>query len=248
MVSSVMPRACTPPDTVVYAIGDVHGCLERLRDLERWIREDAARRTASRRMIVHLGDYVDRGPDSAGVVRHLIERPLAGYETVHLMGNHERMLLDFLDDPAGGATWLANGGVAALASWDVAADRYAARDRAALEELAAAFARRLPAAERRFLEGLRLTHREGGYLFVHAGIRPGVPLDAQIPDDLLWIRGEFLRSNNDHGAVVVHGHTPVEEAEILPNRINVDTGAVYGGTLTAAVLEGELVSLLQARA
>jgi serine/threonine protein phosphatase 1 len=242
------PKPPMPPGTVVYAVGDVHGCLAELRELEGFVREDAARRDASRRVIVYLGDYVDRGPDSAGVVRHLLERPPPGFEAVHLMGNHERMMLDFLADPADGAGWLANGGVATLASYGIAFDRWAPRYAESLGAAAAALARALPPAERRFLETLRLTHREGGALFVHAGIRPGVALADQDEEDLLSIRGEFLNSDADHGAVVVHGHTPTEAPEFRRNRVGIDTGACYGRALTALGMDSAGLRVLQARA
>ena len=245
---AVTPDPKIPSGTVAYAIGDIHGCLDKLRALEAFIREDAARRGSSRRVVVYLGDYVDRGPDSAGVLSHLIERSLAGFEPVHLMGNHERMMLDFLATPEEGAIWFANGGVATLASYGVEVDRLAARDRRALAEAAARLERVLPGEHRRFLEGLRLHHREGGALFVHAGIRPGVPLETQVEDDLLWIRGAFLNSDEEHGAVVVHGHTPTDAPELLANRFGIDTGACYGGALTAVGMEGSDWRVLQARA
>lgn len=247
-MAAVAPDPRIPQGSVVYAIGDIHGCLDQLRELEGFIREDAARRAASRRALVYLGDYVDRGPDSAGVIDHLIARPVPGFEIVHLMGNHERMMLDFLAVPADGAVWLANGGIETLASYGVEIDRWATRDRDALAAAAAQLDQALPDAHRRFLETLRLHHREGGALFVHAGIRPGVPLEAQAEDDLLWIRGAFLNSDGDHGAVVVHGHTPTERPELLANRIGIDTGACYGGALTAVGMDPGGCRVLQARA
>jgi diadenosine tetraphosphatase ApaH/serine/threonine PP2A family protein phosphatase len=176
---------------------------------------------------VHVGDYVDRGPDSAGVVRHLL-RGFPGAEVVNLMGNHEHMMLDALDAGDRGAFdhWMQNGGRASLRSWDV--PNGTARHR--LGEL-------IPAEHKRFLRGLAPHHREGGYLFVHAGIRPGVPIEGQSTIDLMWIREPFLSWGGDHGAVVVHGHTPMEGPVVKSNRIGIDTGAVLGGPLTCAVLE-----------
>ena len=242
------PDPRIPPGTVAYAIGDVHGCLGPLRELEDFIREDAARSQATRRVVVYLGDYVDRGPDSLGVVEHLIARPLAGFEAVHLMGNHERMMLDFLLQPQAGQVWLANGGTQTLASWGVEIDFGAARDAGAMALAAEQLHRRVTAAQRRFLEGLRLSHREGGALFVHAGIRPGVPLEAQDEEDLLWIRGAFLNAGDDHGFVVIHGHTPTEKPVLRANRIGIDTGACYGGALTAVGMDSAGVRVLRARA
>lgn len=224
----------TPAGTRVYAVGDVHGRTDLLDRLHRMILDDAREAPESRKVVVYLGDYVDRGPDSAGVVDRLLADPLPGFESVHLKGNHEDFLLRFLDDPSIGSLWQMNGGAATLASYGVnGVERDSARS------LSEAFRDRLPAAHRRFFEGLRLMHREGDYVFVHAGVRPGAPLDAQSEDDLLWIREPFLGSAEDRGFVVVHGHTPVEWPELLFNRINVDTGAVWTGRLTAIVLHGD---------
>ena len=242
------PDPRIPPDTVAYAIGDVHGCLGPLRELEEFIREDATRSAATRRVVVYLGDYVDRGPDSLGVVEHLIGHPLAGFESVHLMGNHERMMLDFLLQPEAGQIWLANGGTQTLMSWGVELDLGAARDAGTMSLAAEQLNRRVTPAQRRFLEGLRLSHREGGALFVHAGIRPGVPLEAQEEEDLLWIRGAFLNARDDHGVVVIHGHTPTERPVLRANRIGIDTGACYGGELTAVGMDSTGVRVLRARA
>jgi serine/threonine protein phosphatase 1 len=233
-----------PDDTVVYAIGDVHGCVDALDALHEAIVTDAAGRAARRRVLVWLGDYVDRGPDSQRVIDRLLAPP-AGFETVALLGNHEKFLLDFLDDPTIGPHWMMNGGAATLASYDIAimdgcyfrADRWHALSRALRDAL--------PASHRRFLDRLRLSHREGDYLFVHAGIRPGLTLDEQDPDDLLWIRGEFLFSELDHGAVIVHGHTISDRPQVRPNRIGIDTGAFVSGRLTALALEGTRRDILQ---
>lgn len=236
--------ASVPASTVVYAIGDVHGNSDLLVALHESIVEDAARRSATRRVIVHLGDYVDRGPDSRGVIDRLLSPP-AGFESIALRGNHEQLLLDFLDDPSTGPDWMMNGGAATLASYGIAmmdgcyfrADRW--------DALSTALRDALPSSHRRFLDGLPLTHREGDYLFVHAGIRPGVPLTAQDSEDLIWIRGEFLFSAEDHGAIVVHGHTISEQVQIRSNRIGIDTGAFHTGCLTALVLDGTDRALLQ---
>ncbi len=234
---SSRPAAAVPPDTRVYAVGDVHGCATLLARLHELIRADAAAAPERRRVVVYLGDYVDRGPDSAGVVDMLIAGPGEGFEAVHLKGNHEDFLLRFLADPSIGGLWLMNGGGATLASYGVDGDGGA--------DLRRAFLHALPKTHRAFYEGLRLWHREGTYLFVHAGIRPGRPVESQLAEDLLWIREPFLLSRADHGCVVVHGHTPVGAPEILDNRINVDTGAVWSGRLTALVLYGAERSFLQ---
>ncbi len=237
------PRACAPDDTRIYAVGDVHGCAGLLEQLQDAIRRDADSAAESRKIVVYLGDYVDRGPDSAGVLSILIDRPLDGIEQVCLKGNHEDFLLRFLEDPGICDLWLMNGGRATLRSYGLSVERAGAEDAAAA--LSDAFRARLPDAHLRFLQDLRLSHRAGGYLFVHAGIRPGVDLSQQTADDLLWIRDPFLRSSYDHGCVVVHGHTPVEAPEVCFNRINIDTGAVWSGCLTALVMHGDRRSFLR---
>jgi serine/threonine protein phosphatase 1 len=226
-----------PDKTAVYAIGDIHGRDDLLAELRRLIEIDAGARGMDRRVIVHVGDYVDRGPHSRTVLDQLIGAPLAGFQSVHLKGNHEDMMLRFLADPGEGALWLLNGGDATLQSYGIAADTPVLRG-PALGKLHRALIRRLPRAHLAFLEGLALDHREGDYLFVHAGIRPGLALDRQAPEDQLWIREPFLGWTGDHGVVVVHGHTPAPEPEIRANRIGIDTGAFYSGRLTCVVLEG----------
>ena len=226
-----------PDDTVVYTVGDIHGCLTLLLSLQRQIADDMARRDASRRVVVYLGDYIDRGPDSRGVIEHLARNPLPGCESVHLMGNHDRWLLDFLEDPDCGQPWLMNGARATFASYGVAnvpGENLNVRLHGLRDRLAEA----LPAHHRVFFEGLRYAHAEGDYFFAHAGVRPEVPLEEQDPQDLLWIREDFLYSDEDLGKVVVHGHTPVHTPEEHPNRIAVDTGAFMSGRLTAVALEG----------
>ncbi len=227
-----------PEGTRVYAVGDVHGCAGLLDRLHGLIRDDASGAPESRKVVIYLGDYVDRGADSAGVIDRLLAEPLPGFEVVYLKGNHEDFMLRFLENPSVGALWLMNGGGATLASYGVTETR-PGRLPGREDGLSEAFRARLPTAHLNFLEGLRLTHREGDFVFVHAGIRPGVPLDDQTQDDLLWIREPFLGSLADRGFVVVHGHTPVDSPELLFNRINVDTGAVWTGRLTAVVLHAE---------
>lgn len=230
-------RASTPEGTVVYAVGDVHGYLNLLQRVEAQIRSDMASRRAERTVVVYLGDYVDRGPASKGVVEHLMTAPLPDCEIVHLSGNHEQWMLQFLSDASVGRAWMRNGGQETLHSYGVSVSPGA--DDAAMEAAQAAFAKALPASHRRFLEAMPLSHREGDYFFAHAGVRPGVPLEEQTPQCLTWIREEFLYSSADFGAVVVHGHTPSHTPEEHPNRIAIDTGAFMSGILTAVVLDGE---------
>ena len=226
-----------PPGHRVYAIGDVHGCDDKLASLHALVANDLAARPVAAPLLLHLGDYIDRGPDSAGVIARLCGGgPLPGVPMVNLIGNHERSMLDALAGERAAITdWRFHGGREALASWGIDPDSEPA-------EWAAA----IPAAHRGFVEGLALSHRVGGYLFVHAGIRPGVPLEAQSPDDLIRIRHAFLKAEADFGLVVVHGHSPTRGPVLRPNRIGIDTGAVYGRELTCLVLEADRLAFLQA--
>jgi serine/threonine protein phosphatase 1 len=221
----------------VYAIGDIHGCLAELRQLHAAIATDLALRPPVSAVMVHLGDYIDFGPDSAGVLTLLAAGPpINGLATVNLMGDHERTALDALSGDGAAATdWLHTGGQAAIDSWGIAAN--VPRDE---------WRARVPAAHVAFMQGLALDHREGDYLFVHAGIRPGVRLDRQVEDDLLSIRHSFLASEQDFGAVVVHGHTASPTPTMKPNRIGLDTGAGSGGKLTCAVFEDDGVAFMSA--
>lgn len=240
------PRpASTPAGTRIYAIGDIHGRLDLLLGLHESIAVDAARSIAPRRVLVYIGDYIDRGPDSAGVIDLLLDRPLPGFETVHLLGNHEDTLLQFPDDMTVGPSWLTYGGVQTLASYFIDVLPGSWRDERELRRLQGEVRRRVPRRHVEFMRKLPLTHIEGDYLFVHAGIRPGIPLERQQRDDLLWIRDEFLYSTKDHGKIVVHGHTISEAPDQQPNRIGIDTGAFHTDRLTCLVLDGASRSFLQ---
>jgi serine/threonine protein phosphatase 1 len=224
-----------PAGRRIYAVGDVHGCDRKLRAIHAAIAADFTARPISHATLLHIGDYIDRGPDSARVVARILRRvPAPGLKTVHLMGNHEHMMLSALSDPGMAALWLHNGGDAALRSWKVI-------PATPPEEWAAL----IPAAHLSFIAGLPLRHEAGSYLFVHAGIRPGVPLPDQSEHDLLWIREPFLSSTLPFGAVVVHGHTPGPDPVVRANRVGIDTGAVAGGPLTCAVFEADRLGFIQ---
>ena len=171
---------------------------------------------------IYVGDYIDRGPQSREVVEWLLETPPLTERRICLSGNHEVMLLDALTDPVALHHWLRNGAGATLASYGLAASEV----------------RALPPKHLDFFENLEVAASIGSYLFVHAGIRPGLALAEQDEEDLVWIREPFLSSEVDHGMIVVHGHTPVDVPDVQANRINIDTGAVFSGTLTCLVLEG----------
>ncbi len=237
MVTSSLAPASLPAGSRIYAIGDVHGCRDQLADMHAQIAADLAARPVADALVLHLGDYVDRGPDSAGVVEMLrAGAPVPGARALQLMGNHEALMLAALaGDRRAAQVWLENGGVAALASWKVPP-----------RTDPAAWAGLIPPAALAWLRGLARSHQAGGYLFVHAGIRPGIAIAAQDPDDLIWIREPFLSWTEPHEKVVVHGHTPVRAPAIRPNRIGIDTGAVLGGMLTCAVLEADRLGFLTA--
>ena len=238
--------AALPDGLRVYAIGDVHGCLGKLERLLADIESDLNTRAPSDHRIIYCGDYVDRGPDTSGVIELLIRTTKDDDRVTCLYGNHEDEFLGFLSDPRYWAdVWLQYGGVETLASYGVNASDFLGLS-ADLDALRDAFEAALPAEHAAFLEGLPRSAHLGDFFFAHAGIRPGVELDAQDDNDLIWIRSEFLFDERDHGAVIVHGHTPHRAVEVKRNRINIDTGAVFGRDLTCLVIEGTDIRFLEA--
>ena len=230
------------PGRRIYAIGDVHGQRERLERVHASIRADLAARPVAEPVVVHLGDVIDRGPDSAGCVELLCRgAPVPGAATVNLLGNHEWMMLKALEPDSHDDIdrWLDNGGDRSLASWGL-------RSSMTPREWMAG----IPSRHLVFLQSLLLFWEAGEYLFVHAGVRPGTPMAAQRETDLLWIREAFLRWEGvmlpeAPRRVVVHGHTPEAEPVVKANRIGLDTGAGKGGPLSCAVLEGDGLGLFQ---
>lgn len=233
---------------MVWAVGDVHGRLDLLAPLIEAILTDLESSTAQRRVVVMLGDYVDRGPASRGVIDLLCDlSERADIETHFLRGNHEDRFEAFLSQPEVGPGWCDYGGREALASYGVPvpALRSAAEDwETACAEINAA----LPDRHRRFLAGLTYAFALGDYFFAHAGARPGTDLALQEPEDLMWIRSEFLQGAAPFDKLVVHGHTPVDQVHADHRRIGIDTGAYATGVLTGLRLEGARRDLLQARA
>ncbi|MBI4366016.1 MAG: serine/threonine protein phosphatase [Deltaproteobacteria bacterium] len=217
----------------IYAIGDVHGRLDLLDRVIAAIHRDVETR-GSDALTVTLGDYIDRGPASRGVLDRLVGNPFPT-DYVALKGNHELLLETFLADPSVGQHWRRLGGLETLQSYGVPLRGMllGKNYQDAADRLRAA----LPAEHVGFLRSLKTSFSHGKYFLCHAGVRPGAPLDRQETDDLLWIRDEFLSSKKDFGKIVVHGHTPVEAPEVLPNRINIDTGAFATGRLTCVVLD-----------
>ena len=226
-----------PPGHAVYAIGDIHGRADLLDALLARVSADADRHPADfARTLVFLGDYIDRGTASRSVVDRLLSDPLPGFATVRLLGNHEEALLDFVEDRAGGMDWLGYGGLETLVSYGVPL-RALPGDPGGESELRRALAAALPSEHLAFYRGCALHHAVGDYVFVHAGVRPGVPLERQHRRDLLWIRDDFLRVRDPlPGKVVVHGHTICDLPQDRGHRINVDTGAFASGRLTCLVL------------
>jgi serine/threonine protein phosphatase 1 len=219
-----------------YVIGDVHGRLDLLNRLLGQIHAEIAERPAKKILLVFLGDLVDRGPSSAQVVERLRTYHADGVRTVFLLGNHEEVLLRILDgDTSLISSWLQFGGAECLRSYGVDPRQIQAGDEKVVTILRLA----VPAKHVEFLKSFGDTCRFGDYLFVHAGIRPGVVLDQQVQSDLRWIREPFLFDDTNHGCVVVHGHTISAEIEERPNRIGIDTGAYRTGVLTALAIEGE---------
>lgn len=229
--------ARVPQGMRIYAIGDIHGRLDLLDQLLTQIARDAASAPDLLKYMVFLGDYVDRGPESRGVIEWLASGPPPGFGAIHLRGNHEATMLAFLTDIRMGQGWLTYGGDATLASYGLPAPAEDAPDEHLLQTQHR-LATTLPPHHRAFLTGLRTSVTIGDYHFVHAGVRPGIPLDRQSGEDCIWIRKEFLESRANHGKIVVHGHTIALEPEIRTNRIGIDTGAFATNRLTALVLEG----------
>jgi len=236
------PLARTPDDTVIYAIGDIHGRCDLLEKIQRSISGHIRLYPAGRKVIVYLGDYLDRGINSRRVVDMVREwRPVdcSAAEIVTLKGNHEDLALRYLDGEIdAGRHWFDFDGLDGLDHYGVDSNDRSARDDETMKIMRNRFAAALPDEHLKFLLGLKTSHREGDYLFVHAGIRPGVALDEQSDSDMMWIRDLFLESDNNHGVTVVHGHTIANKPQIRHNRIGIDTGAYASGILTCLMLEG----------
>ncbi len=234
-----------PDDTVVWAIGDVHGRRDLLEPLVAELLADLSRSPARRKVVVFLGDYVDRGPESCGVIELLACLPGAHpFEFHFLRGNHEDRMEAFLTDPSVGPSWCDYGGREALLSYGI--DAPVRRDD--LEGWAItsqALNRAMKEAHKTFLANQEMSLGIGDYFFTHAGAKPGVPLESQSKHDLMWVRQLFLDDPRPFDRVVVHGHTPTEKVHIDHRRIGVDTGAYATGVLTALRLEGESRWLLQ---
>jgi len=231
----------------IYAIGDIHGCLAELEAMQARIAADLAAHPHPKPLVIYLGDYMDRGPDCRGVLENLMQASTAALPARFLYGNHDSYPKLFLNDPLGmhGCRyhWLepVMGGQITLESygaWGATPEK--------AEAFRDAFADVYPQAHYDWVEGCERSIHIGGYYFAHAGVDPERPLDDQLEYDLMWIRQPFLKFKGDFGAIVVHGHTPVDEVENHGNRIGVDTGAVFGRKLSCLVLEDDVQELLEA--
>jgi calcineurin-like phosphoesterase family protein len=232
--SSPVREPRVPDGIRVYAIGDIHGRADLIDQVFRRIDADLAAVPVRRAIHVLLGDYIDRGPGSREVLDRLIGRG-RNHETVCLKGNHEMFVTEFLGNPQSLDEWRRYGGLETLMSYGLAPSmKGGAAEQAGL---AAALERALPDEHRAFLASLRPCFTCGDFFFVHAGVRPRVPLERQDEHDLLWIREDFLLHEDDFEKIVVHGHTPVSQPDIRANRINIDTGAYATGQLTCLAIE-----------
>src|SRR5271166_2753558 len=236
MMSGVHPKPRLPDGICIYAVSDIHGCADQLTKVFAAIDHHLSRVQPKRPMHVFLGDYIDRGPASSQVIDMLIERG-RHYETVFLKGNHEAMLVELLRDQAVFPTFKQYGGLQTLLSYGLVPS--VNPDREEQQALIEALAQKIPHPHRRFLDNLRPKFSCGDFLFVHAGVRPGIPLSQQKEEHLLWIRDEFLSSDKSFGKFIVHGHTPVSKPDIRSNRINIDTGAYATGILTLLTIQGD---------
>lgn len=256
-----------PVGTVAYAVGDIHGRADLLRQLLERIAADAALRPAHRRVVIFLGDYTGRGPDSRTVLDILSTDGLDGFETIALKGNQEDVVLRYLDgDLSWGRKWFGRGGgLAVLRSYGINAPSQTEWSLDDLADLRRRLIEALSGPHLDFLRGLRPCHREGDYLFVHAGLRLGVPLDRQTPEDMIWggldperiiggmsdrdieaCRQAFIDSPDDFGAVIVYGHIILPAVDMAKNRIGIDTGAYRTGVLSCLVLDGTSRQIIQA--
>jgi serine/threonine protein phosphatase 1 len=227
-----------PEGVRIYAFGDIHGRADLLKQMFTEIDADLARSPVSRSIEVYLGDYIDRGPYSSHTLDLLAERG-QDRDAVFLKGNHEAYFLEVLRDPNKVDSWRQFGGLQTLMSYGVQPSLNP--DAAERIELIRRLNEVVPATHLNFLRALKPSFVCGDFFFVHAGVRPGIPLSEQQESDLLWIRNDFLDSDADFGKFIVHGHTPVREPDVRPNRVNIDTGAYATGNLTLLRIEGSSI-------
>ncbi|MGE7370630.1 metallophosphoesterase family protein [Neorhizobium sp. NPDC001467] len=226
-------------DYPLYAIGDVHGCLDQLLDAERRIRADA-RQYEKQGLTILLGDYVDRGPRSAAVLEHLARPADKTLKRVPLCGNHDDVFLQFLRNPGQIDKWLEFGGRQTLLSYGMDAEHLVSRSGGDATLMRTMLREIVPAHHVEFLESLPVLLEVGDYVFVHAGLRPEIPMEEQRDEDLMWIRQPFLSKGPMLPKIVIHGHTPVDKPQFMAGRIGIDTGAYYSGHLAVLkIIDGK---------
>ena len=241
--TALPPVADLPTNTRVYCIGDIHGRVDLLLELTIKIQQDSEN-FSGQKVIVYLGDFIDRGINSKEVIELLIENKQPDVEYIYLRGNHEQTMLDFLQEDSVGRSWLTYGGQATLASYGVAISKIPTKKEDFIE-IQRQLRNNLPDNHFQFLVKTQYSYSLGSYFFVHAGINPRYPLTKQNPEDMLWIRDDFTHVSKPFEKIIVHGHTVTREAELLPNRIGIDTGAYASGILTCLVLEDNTQRLIQ---
>jgi len=239
-------QAAIPTGMRIYAIGDVHGYLRLLTSIRHKIASDLDTNPIDQYRIIFLGDYIDRGPDSAGCVQYLLDLCAEDKHVICLKGNHENKLEQFLESPLELAeSFFTYGGIECTQSYGVEMSKYKYTDKDTLK-ICTELRKSIPPDHQLFYSNLAMSVTFGDYFFVHAGIRPGVPLTEQSESDLMWIRSEFISNTSLYDKVIIHGHTPAHPIEILPNRINADTCAYDTGILSCVVLESTSYRVIEA--
>lgn len=237
-------NARVPSGDRIYAIGDIHGRVDLLERLHAKIARDAQTAApGTRKTIIYLGDYVDRGLNTKELLDYLLDNPLPGFAPVYLKGNHDEYFANFLESSADGVPWLKYGGDATVYSYGVRIAEDVPPE-LRLDHVRDRLLETVPQRHMAFLTHLKLAWTVGDFLFVHAGVRPDRPWDQQLSEDLLWIREEFLESDREFGKIVVHGHSVSSAPDVRENRIGIDTGACFSNVLTCLVLEEDIKRFL----
>ena len=235
-----------PSGLRIYCIGDVHGREDLLQQVHDNILDDVSDYTG-RKIVIYLGDYIDRGERSKQVIELLLSHPLSDFESIHLRGNHEQSLLDFLIEPDIGQAWFKYGGLQTLVSYGIRYNKIPTSTKD-MQELQTELKERLPDSHLEFLKKTLIFHSFGSYYFVHAGVNPRLSLEQQQPDDQLWIREDFIHHTKAYEKIIIHGHTITDEPDFQHNRIGLDTGAYQSGKLSCLVLENDSQRILQTNA
>jgi len=233
----------TPDNTIIYAIGDIHGRFDLLQQMHKLILQDIDAYKDYQKIVIYLGDYIDRGTNSKEVIECLINNPLIDFKKLYLKGNHENAMLGFMTNPVETEAWMFWGGDSTLISYGV--DLYQENgEKNNIKKLSMDLQNKLPEQHKDFLRQLKLFHLEGDYMFVHAGVRPGIDLMMQKEEDLIMIRNEFIFAPDNFEKTIVFGHTIFREPFVSNRRIGLDTGAYASGRLTAGVFESDNVRFI----